>query len=85
MPENETQTVVELLTPLQRKRLYVVFAVLSGIIGATLAGFAAISVVAPVGLIFASTFFNFLGTAFGIFAAGNITGPSVSPPPQVTD
>lgn len=43
MPENETQTVVELLAPLQRKRLYVVFAVLSGIIGASLAGFAAIS------------------------------------------
>ena len=80
MPENETQTVVELLTPLQRKRLYVAFAVLSGIIGATLAGFAAISVIAPVGLIFASTFFNFLGTAFGIFAAGNIPEPSVSPP-----
>ena len=85
MPENETQTVVELLTPPQRKRLYVAFAVLSGIIGAYLAGFAAISVIAPIGLIFASTFFNFLGTAFGIFAAGNITEPSVSPPPQVTD
>lgn len=85
MPDNETQTVVELLTPLQRKRLYVAFAVLSGIIGASLAGFAAISVIAPIGLIFASTFFNFLGTAFGIFAAGNITEPSVSPPPQVTD
>ena len=85
MPENETQTVVELLAPLQRKRLYVAFAVLSGIIGASLAGFAAISVIAPVGLIFASTFFNFLGTAFGIFAAGNIAEPSVSPPPQVTD
>lgn len=85
MPENETQTVVELLTPLQRKRLYVAFAVLSGIIGASLAGFAAISVIAPIGLIFASTFFNFLGTAFGIFAAGNITEPSVSPPSQVTD
>ena len=85
MPENETQTVVELLAPLQRKRLYVAFAVLSGIIGASLAGFAAISVIAPIGLIFASTFFNFLGTAFGIFAAGNITEPSVSPPPQVTD
>lgn len=85
MPENETQTVVELLTPLQRKRLYVAFAVLSGVIGASLAGFAAISVIAPIGLIFASTFFNFLGTAFGIFAAGNITEPSVSPPPQVTD
>ena len=85
MPENETQTVVELLTPLQRKRLYVVFAVLSGIIGASLAGFAAISVIAPIGLIFASTFFNFLGTALGIFAAGNIAEPSVSPPSQVTD
>mgnify|MGYP003420066934 FL=1 len=81
----ESQTVVELLSPIQRKRLYIVFAIISGVIGATLAGFAAVSMVAPVGLIFASTFFNFLGTAFGIFAASNITEPSVSPPPQVTD
>ena len=81
----ESQTVVELLSPIQRKRLYIVFAIISGVIGATLAGFAAVSMVAPVGLIFASTFFNFLGTAFGIFAASNITDTSVSPPPQVTD
>ena len=81
----ESQTVVELLSPIQRKRLYIVFAIISGVIGATLAGFAAVSMVAPVGLIFASTFFNFLGTAFGIFAASNIADTSVSPPPQVTD
>ena len=64
-------TVTELMSGNARKRAYVVFAIISGLIGASLAGFAAIAVTAPPALIFASAFFNFLGTAFGFVAAGN--------------
>jgi len=72
-------TVTELMSGAARKRAYVAFAVVSGLIGASLAGFSAIAVTAPPALIFASAFFNFLGTAFGFVAAGNTTTTSAQP------
>ena len=64
--------VIELLTPTNRVRAYIGYAIVSGLIGAALAGFAAISTVAPVALIFASAFVNSLGIAFGLLAASNV-------------
>ena len=77
-------TVTELMSGNARKRAYVVFAIISGLIGASLAGFAAIAVTAPPALIFASAFFNFLGTAFGFVAAGNTT-TNATPQPDSID
>ena len=77
------ETVSELMSGTARKRAYVIFAVISGVIGASLAGFAAISVTAPVALVFASAFFNFLGTAFGFVAAGNTPTTTTTQPDTI--
>ena len=79
------ETVSELMSGTARKRAYVAFAIISGLIGASLAGFAAIAVIAPPALIFASAFFNFLGTAFGFVAAGNTPTTTASVEPEYVD
>lgn len=74
--------VLEILSGENRKRAYVIYAVISGVIGASLAGFAAIAVTAPVAFVFASAFFNFIGTAFGILAANHVSDDTSVSPPQ---
>ena len=75
-------TVLEILSPQNRKVAYVVYEVISGLIGASLAGYAAIDTAAPVGFVFASAFVNFIGVAFGVLAAGNVTNNET---PATTD
>lgn len=69
----KTETVLELVTPQARKYFYVGYAVVAGLIGAALAGFSAIGVLAPAGFLFASAAVGFLGTAFGLVAASNVS------------
>lgn len=64
---------VELLSATSRMRVYLIYALVAGLIGATLAGYATVGWAVPDAVNFASAFVNFLGVFFGITAANNVT------------
>jgi hypothetical protein len=72
MNSYDSTKIIEVLSPKARIRIYLIFAAVSGLIGATMGGFSAVGWQTPDALVFASSFVSFLGVFFGITAANNV-------------
>lgn len=63
----------ELLPPKARKTAYLVYAVLGVLLGSIQQGFSAADMSQPVWISVAVSVFVYVGTSFGIVAAGNVS------------